>query len=247
MRQPDSPERHLLLISSSRVHGSGYLDHCAAAIQSRLEGVHRILFIPYALHDLDAYAALAADRFARLGFELTSIHSTVDPVDAVSAAESVFIGGGNTFRLLSALWRHGLIPALRRRVAGGMPYLGSSAGTNVACPTICTTNDMPIVQPPTLEALALIPFQINPHYVEADPSSKHQGETRDMRIQQFHEESDVPVLGLREGAMLRVNGRRALLEGVAGARLFKRHLPPEEVAPGSRLDGLLRPATISPA
>lgn len=243
MPQPASPERHLLLISSSRVHGSGYLEHCAAAVASRLQGVRRVLFIPYALHDLDAYAARTAAPLATLGFELTSIHTATDPVAAVEATDAVFVGGGNTFRLLKALWELRLISPLRRRVAAGMPYVGSSAGTNVACPTIRTTNDMPILEPPTLQALALVPFQINPHYVDPDPASTHQGETREERIRQFHEESDVPVLALREGAMLRVDDRRAILEGVTGAKLFRRDLPAQELEPGIRLDRLLQPAT----
>jgi len=131
------------------------------------------------------------------------------------------------------------VPALRRRAMGGMPYLGSSAGSNVACPSIRTTNDMPIVPPPTFEALGLIPFQINPHFVDADPASTHQGETREDRIREFLEENEVPVLGLREGAALRVDDRLAVIEGAAGGRLFRRDRPSEELEPGTRLDGLL--------
>jgi dipeptidase E len=236
----------LLLISSSRVHGSGYLEYCGDTIGSRLDGLRSLLFIPFALHDRDAYAAEAARRFNELGFELTSIHQTADPIAAVESAEAVFVGGGNTFRLLRELWRQRLVAPLRRRVAAGMPYLGASAGSNVACPTIKTTNDMPIVEPPTFEALGLIPFQINPHFVDADPTSTHQGETREQRLREFHEENDMPVLGLREGAILRVDGPLAVLDGVAGARLFRRGQPAAELDPGDRVDDLLAREAAEP-
>ena len=232
--------RRLLLISSSRVHGSGYLEHSAEAIAARLRGTKTVLFIPFALKDCDAYAELAGRRFDELGFQLSSLHRESDPVAAVASAEAVFAGGGNTFRLLNEVWNLGLVDVMRERVEAGMPYLGASAGSNLACPSIRTTNDMPIVQPPTFEALALIPFQINPHFVDPDPESKHQGETREERLEQYLEENDVPVLGLREGAMVRVDGHVATLEGLTGGRLFRRGRPPAELDPGTRLDWLLK-------
>jgi dipeptidase E len=227
----------LLLISNSTLYGGGYLDHCAAAIEAVLRpAVSRVLFIPYALLDRDAYAARARERFARMGFGLDSIHDVASrPATAVEQAEAIFIGGGNTFRLLDALWRHALIEPIARRVRQGMPYIGSSAGSNVACVTIKTTNDMPIVQPPTFDALNLVPFNINPHYLDAIPGSTHMGETREERIAQFHEENLPPVVGLREGAWLRVDDRGVTLEGITGARLFRRGQPPEEHSPGTRL------------
>jgi len=227
----------LLLISTSTLYGSGYLDHCAAAIERVLRpGVSRVLFIPYALFDRDGYAARARERFARMGFELDSIHDTAGgPAVAVERAEAIFIGGGNTFRLLDALWRNDLIEPISRRVRGGVPYIGSSAGSNVACVTIKTTNDMPIVRPPTFDALNLVAFNINPHYLDPIPGSTHMGETREERIAQFHEENLPPVVGLREGAWLRVDDGAVTLEGSTGARLFRRGQPPEEHAPGTRL------------
>jgi dipeptidase E len=147
----------------------------------------------------------------------------------------VFVGGGNTFRLLDQLQRTGLAAAIAARCAAGMPYVGSSAGTNVATPSIRTTNDMPIVQPMSFAALALVPFQINPHYLDPDPGSRHMGETREERIRQFHEEWPTPVLGLREGAWVRVEGDRATLCGTTGARLFLRGAPPRELATGADL------------
>src|SRR5205085_2572735 len=145
----------------------------------------------------------------------------------------------NTFRLLASLQAHDLVAAIRACVAGGMPYVGSSAGTNVACPTIRTTNDMPIVEPRTLDALALVPFQVNPHYLDADPRSTHMGETREQRLREFHEENDTPVLALREGAMVRVEGTRVTLLGTSGARLFRRGREPDELVPPAVLDFLL--------
>jgi dipeptidase E len=232
--------RELLLVSTSTVHGTGYLDHAADEIRALFgSGVRRVLFVPYALADRDAYATKASERFSALGYGLESIHSITDARAAVLAADAVFIGGGNTFRLVRELQRQGLIEPLRERALGGMPYLGTSAGSNVACPTLKTTNDMPIVQPESFGTLDLVPFQINPHFVEADPRSTHMGETRETRIAEFHEENTAPVIGLREGAMLRVSGERMDLRGTRGARLFQRGKPPEELALGADLSWLL--------
>src|SRR5687767_6011959 len=231
--------KRVLLISNSTLYGSGYLDHAAAEICDFLGSAKNVLFVPYALYDRDAYTSLAQKRFEKMGFDLTSIHMASDPAGAVNDAQAVFIGGGNTFRLLKALYDFDLINQLRRRVAEGMPYVGSSAGSNVAGPTIKTTNDMPIVQPPSFEALGLVPFQINPHYVDPDPNSRHMGETREKRILEFLEENDTPVLGLREGAMARCENGTTILKGSTGARIFRRGLDPVETLPGDQLDDLL--------
>ena len=151
----------------------------------------------------------------------------------------MFVGGGNTFRLLDALWREALIEPIRERVLAGMPYIGISAGLNVACPSIRTTNDMPIVQPPSFEALRLVPFNINPHYQDPAPASTHMGETREQRIAEFHEENTPAVVGLREGTWLLREGSALELRGAASARLFRRGEAPTEVPTGSRLDFLL--------
>ena len=233
--------RRLLLLSSSRIFGSGYLDYAESEIATFLGRVERILFVPHALHDRNAYAARARERLGRMGFEVDSLHEQPEPGEAIAGAEAIFIGGGNTFRLLDALDRSDWILPIRTRVAGGMPYLGASAGSNVACPTIRTTNDMPIVAPRGLDALGLIPFQINAHYFDPDPSSRHQGETREERLVEFHEENPTPVLALREGAMLHVAGSTAKLAGPAGARLFRAGVQTESLEPGSALDFLLSP------
>lgn len=228
--------QRVLLISNSTLHGSGYLDHAEAEIRSFLGDAQRVLFVPYALFDRDKYAANAQQRFLKMGYELTSIHTTENPVAAVNETDAVFIGGGNTFRLLRALYEFDLLEAIRQRVSNGMPYIGSSAGSNVAAPTIKTTNDMPIVQPPSFNALGLVSFQINPHYLDPDPNSKHMGETREERINQFLEENDTPVVGLREGAMLRIENGETILRGSTGARIFRRGRQPLEILPGALLE-----------
>jgi dipeptidase E len=229
----------LLLMSNSTNHGQGYLDHAMPTIRTHLGGVRRLLFVPFALHDRATYALKARTRFAAEGVDVDALTSDAAGRRAIEAAEAVFVGGGNTFRLLETLQEADLLDPLARRVRDGIPYLGASAGINVACPTIKTTNDMPIVQPKRFEAMGLVPFQINPHYLDADPTSRHMGETREDRIREFLEDNDVPVLGLREGAWLRVEGGSGWIEGAAAARIFRRGRDPEERAPGSSIDDLL--------
>lgn len=229
----------LLLLSNSTNHGEGYLDHAMPAMRTLLGPVRRILFVPFALRDRAAYAGKARARFAREGIEVDALTADARGARALEAAEAVFVGGGNTFRLLKVLQDAGLLEPLQRRGRGGVPYLGASAGINIACPSIKTTNDMPIVAPGRFDALGLVPFQINPHYLDPDPGSRHMGETREDRLREFHEENDLPVIGLREGAWLRVEGASGRVEGANGARLFRRGHPPEERGPGAPLDDLL--------
>jgi len=229
----------LLLISTSTVHGTEYLEHAFPALRELLGARPRVLFIPYALQNRHAYAARAREAFAKIGYALDSIHEKASPRAAVREAEAVFCGGGNTFRLLRTLCELDLVSAIRERAVSGMPYAGASAGSNMACPTIKTTNDMPIVQPPTFDALGLVPFQINPHYLDPDPASTHMGETRETRIREFHEENETAVVGLREGAMLRVSDGRVILQGLAGARIFRRGMEPVEVEPVREIGDLV--------
>jgi dipeptidase E len=226
----------VLLISNSTLYGSGYLDHAASEIGNFLSDVNNVLFVPYALYDRDAYASTARARFKQMGYDLTSIHPAPNPQNAVEDADAVFIGGGNTFRLLKALCDFGILDPIRKRVNNGMPYIGSSAGSNVAGPTIKTTKDMPIVQPPSFDALGLVPFQISPHFLDPDPNSTHMGETQEERILQFLEENDTPVAGLREGAMVLIENGVTVLKGSSGARIFRKGLQPVEVLPGALLD-----------
>jgi dipeptidase E len=228
--------KRILLISSSKIYGSGFLDHAEAEIRSFLGDLKRVLYVPYALLDHDKLGAMAQQRFEQMGYALSSIHTASDPVQAVNETDAIFIGGGNTFRLLKTLYDRELLGPIRERVADGMPYMGASAGSNVAGPTIRTTNDMPIVEPPSFDALGLVSFQINPHYIDADPTSTHMGETREERLMQFLEENETPVIGLREGAMLRIENEKTTLRGSSGARIFRRAQTPEEVAPGAQLE-----------
>jgi dipeptidase E len=222
----------LLLISSSLVQGYGYLDHAEPELRRVLDGLSTVAFVPFAQHDHEAYTATVRERMSAMGFEVTRVRDRED----IERAEAIFIGGGNTFRLLHALYERDLLDAIRTRAKNGMPYIGSSAGTNVATPSIRTTNDMPIVYPPSFDALGLVAFQINPHYLDPDPSSTHHGETREQRIREFHEEHATPVVGLREGSMLDVRDDVVTLVGSKPARIFRRGQEPVEIETGSRID-----------
>ena len=230
--------RNLLLLSNSTNHGQGYLDHAMAELLGALAGARRILFVPFALADRGGYTAKFRERLAREGVEVDELVADPTGPRRIETAEAVFVGGGNTFRLLRALYDFGFLAALRARALAGMPYLGASAGINVAGPTIRTTNDMPIVEPPSFDALGLVPFQINPHYLDPDPDSKHMGETREQRLREFLEENATPVVALREGAMLRVEGDVVEVRGARGVRLFRRGAAPTEIPPGSLLPPL---------
>ena len=228
--------RKILLISNSTLHGSGFLDHAETEIRDFLGQVRRVLFVPFALRDQDGYAERVRDRLKLMGYDVESIHQASDKQKAVNDTESIFIGGGNTFRLLKSMYEFDVLDLIRKRADEGMLYMGSSAGSNVAGPTIRTTNDMPIVEPPSFDALGIVSFQINPHYLDPDPNSKHMGETREERIVQFLEENETPVVGLREGAMLRIENGTTTLKGSTGARIFRRGHEPIEIRPVAVLD-----------
>ncbi len=207
--------------------------------------IRRLLFVPYALGDHDGYVQLMTERGLHAGYELDGLHRHPDPAAALRTAEGLFVGGGNTFRLLAELYRRGLLPVIRERVRAGLPYLGVSAGANVAGPTIQTTNDMPIVLPPSLDALGLVSFQINPHYFAGqtflkvgDRFQEHFGETRDARLAEFHELNETPVVGLWEAGILSVEAGRVTLVG-ARARVFRKGQAPVDIEPGGRIDTFL--------
>lgn len=229
----------LMLISNSRNPGGGFLDHCAYCIRDFLGPVDEVLFLPYALANYDEYYRIVRARFAQFGCTVTSLHQQTNRAKAIQNASSIFVGGGNTFRLLKALHDLGLLGPVQDRVLDGMPYIGSSAGANVACPTIQTTNDMPIFYPPSFDSLNLIPFNINPHYFDPPDNWEHMGESREQRIREFHEVNSQHVVGLREGAWLRIEGNKILVMGTTGARIFRKGLPPKNYPPGTLLDLLL--------
>jgi dipeptidase E len=227
--------QRILLISNSTVYGRGYLDHVEQQIKSFLGTATNVLFFPFALFDRDAYAATAKARFAAMGYSIETVHATLDQHKAIEHTDAIFIGGGNTFRLLRALQDLDLLDAIRRKVKTGTPYIGSSAGSNVAGPTIKTTKDMPIVQPRSFDSLGLVPFQISPHFQDPDPNSRHMGETQEERILQFLEENETPVVGIREGAWLVCENGAVTLRGEAGARIFRRREVPVEAKPGANI------------
>lgn len=219
----------LLLISSTIVHGYGYLEYDEANLRRFLGDRKRVAFIPFAQFDRDANTNRFREAVARMGYDVTQVHEAGD----IEGADAIFTSGGNTFRLLKTLYDRNLIEVIRNRVRNeGVPYIGSSAGTNITAPTIKTTNDMPIVYPPTFEALGFVPFQINPHYLDPDPGSTHMGETRETRLREYLEENETPVVGLREGSTLLVEDARVTLLGEKTARIFRRGVDPEEVPPG---------------
>jgi len=236
-------KRLLLLSNGSDLIGDNPTEFAHGAVRDFLGAVvRRVLFVPFAAvtRSEDEYAVKVRRHFGPLGYEVESLHEAADPRAAVEAADAVAVGGGNTFHLLRGLYRSGAVEAIRARVEGGMPYVGWSAGSNVACPTIRTTNDMPIVEPPTFAALGLVPFQINPHYTDAHPPG-HMGETRDERLSEFvHANPGVRVIGIREGTMLRVEGAEISLLGGKPARHFLKGEEPRDIAPEESFGFLLR-------
>jgi dipeptidase E len=233
------PTDRVLLISNSTVYGRGYLDHVESEIKGFLGSARRVLFFPFALHDRNAYASTVRKRFGAMGYSIESAHETAAPQKAVEETDAIFIGGGNTFRLLKALEDLDVLEAIRHKVSRGAPYIGSSAGSNVAGPTIKTTKDMPIVQPCSFDSLGLVSFQISPHYLDPDPNSTHMGETQEERILQFLEENDTPVVGIREGAWLLCDDGTITLKGQTGARIFRRGHVPVEAMPGTEISKLV--------
>lgn len=230
-----------LLLGSGGFRTPERIAFLTGCMRSHFGSIRRLLFVPYALADHEAYVQNMIDKGIDAGYELDGIHRHADPGAAVAEAKGIFVGGGNTFRLVNELYRHRLIESIRERVAAGLPYLGVSAGSNVACPTLMTTNDMPIIMPPSFKTLGLVPFQINPHYYQGriyiqseHGYDEHFGETRDDRIREYHELNDPPVIGLWEGGILKVHGSDIELSG-APARLFRKGRPPVDLAPGARL------------
>ena len=233
--------KKMLIASTSTVHGSGYLEYLMPELRNFLEGVDDLLFIPYARPggiSHDQYTDLVREALERLNISVRGIHEFDSPSEAVEAAGAIFTGGGNTFVLLENLYREGLLKPIRSAVQAGVPYIGTSAGSNITGPSIMTTNDMPITDPPSLAALGLIPYNLNPHYLDPDPKSTHKGETRETRIKEFHCYNDEVVIGLREGSWIAVSGEQMLLKGAHSARIFKKGKEALELEPGSRLDSL---------
>lgn len=222
----------LLLISNSTNAGGQYLEHPAARIKEFLGEKHtKLLFIPYAAvtFSYNDYELKVRDKFREMGHDIISIHHYTNPLNAIKSASVIVVGGGNTWMLLKMLQDHRLIDAIRQKVLDGTPYIGWSAGANVVCPTIRTTNDMPVVEPASLKAFNLVSFQINPHYLDANPAG-HAGETREQRIEEFiFINRDVWVVGLREGTMLLIEENKIIFSGPSKARIFRKNQEPFEL------------------
>jgi dipeptidase E len=221
------------------LHAGGDATSARTAVIDHLRGAKRAVMIPYAQSDHDRATARFAEWLAPLGVEITGLHTAHDPAAAIAHAEAVFVTGGNSFRLVNALHRLALIKPVQESIERGIPYFGASAGSNVACPTIRTTNDMPIVQPSSFAAFDLVPFQINPHYIDPPPPESRVGETREERLREFLEENDVTVVALREQSWLEIDGPAMRLVGTGGAVLFRRGVESEHMQGGADLSELL--------
>ncbi len=233
-----SPSREMIVASTSTVYGGEYLDYLMEEISELYKNTDTVIFVPYARPggmSHDKYTELAARAFKKINKKVIGLHTFDNPIAALKDAGGVFTGGGNTFVLVNSLYRLGLMQPLREAIFNGLPYLGSSAGSNICGTTMMTTNDMPIIYPPSFKTLGVIPFNLNPHYQDTDPTSKHMGETRETRIKEFHTQNTIPVMGLREGSWLRVCNNKIVLKGKFHARVFLQDKEPYEIEPGTEI------------
>ncbi|MEO6174157.1 MAG: dipeptidase PepE [Flavobacterium circumlabens] len=233
--------KSIIIASTSTLHGGSYLEYLLPTLKQHFANCKSILFIPFArpggiTHD--EYTEKAAAVFATINIAVKGIHEFENAESAIKNAEGIFTGGGNTFLLVTQLYQQNIMKLLSETVKNGTPYLGTSAGSNICGLSMQTTNDMPIVYPPSFQTLGLIPFNLNPHYLDPETQSKHMGETRETRIKEFHAFNSIPVLGLREGSWLEVKGSRITLKGDLSARLFLKNQNPEELATESDLSNL---------
>lgn len=231
--------KKLIIASTSTLHGGSYLEYILPTLKLHFENCQEIIFIPYArpggiTHD--EYTQKVAETFKTINISVKGLHEFDNPIEALEKAQGIFTGGGNTFLLVKQLHeKKNIMDVLKKVVENGTPYLGSSAGSNITGISMQTTNDMPIVYPPSFKTLGLIPFNLNPHYLDADLQSKHMGETRETRIKEFHAFNDIPVLGLREGSWLEVTGETIILKGNLTARWFTANNEAVELETGTRL------------
>lgn len=233
--------KKLIIASTSTVHGGSYLDYLLPTLENHFKDCSEILFIPYARPggiSHDGYTDNVRLAFAKINKTVKGLHEFENPTEALQNAQGIFTGGGNTFLLVTQLYANNVMEVLAKAVENGTPYLGSSAGSNITGLTMQTTNDMPIIYPPSFKTLGLIPFNLNPHYLDPDLNSKHMGETRETRIKEFHAFNTTSVLGLREGSWLEVNGEKITLRGNLSARVFRQNEAPVEMETGSDLSGL---------
>lgn len=233
--------KKIIIASTSTLHNGDYLDYLLPEIKLLFENCTEIIFIPYARPggiSFEAYTQKVAQVFGKISIAVRGIHEFENPIEALKSAQGIFTGGGNTFLLVNQLYENNLIDTLEKVVKNGTPYLGTSAGSNICGVSMQTTNDMPIVYPPSFTTLGWVPFNINPHYLDPIEGSTHMGETRETRIQEFHHLNTEPVIGLREGSWLAVKGDSIKLKGNLTARVFKINELPFEIAPESELNNL---------
>ncbi len=233
--------KNAIIASTSTLHEGSYLEYLFPELENHFRDCKTILFIPYARPggiSEDDYTDKVRIAFAKINKLVVGIQDFENPILAFEAAEGIFTGGGNTFLLVSQLYKNKVMIPLAEAIKSGKPYLGTSAGSNITGMTMQTTNDMPIVYPPSFQTLGIIPFNLNPHYLDPDLQSKHMGETRETRIKEFHSFNSLPVLGLREGSWLDVKGKKITLKGKLSARVFRQNKLPEELETGSDLSFL---------
>lgn len=228
--------RNLIIASTSTVYGGSYLAYLKEEVKELFAGCKNIIFIPYARPggiSHDAYTAKVNDVFSGMNLAVTGLHTYEDPAKALQNADGIFTGGGNTFVLVKTLWDNQLMTVLKEVILNGTPYLGTSAGSNITGISMKTTNDMPIMYPSDFTTLGIIPFNLNPHYLDPTPNSTHMGETRETRINEFHSCNTTPVIGLREGSWLEVRGENCILRGSLTARLFQQNAAAVEIESGT--------------
>ncbi|MFD0701029.1 dipeptidase PepE [Myroides pelagicus] len=233
--------KNLIIASTSTIHNSDYLEYLLPTLKEHFKAIKTLLFIPYARPSgitHDEYTARVANAFQKIDIEVKGIHEFEYPIEAVLSAEGIFTGGGNTFLLVKQLYSNNIITAIQQAANNGIPYLGCSAGSNICGLTMETTNDMPIIYPPSFKTLALVPFNINPHYLDPTEGSTHMGETRETRINEFHTLNSQPVVGLREGSWLEVKNNTIILKGNLTARIFEQGKAAIEVDPDTDLSYL---------
>ena len=239
--------KKMILASSSSIHGGEYLEYLFEDLEQLFYTVKTILFIPYARPSgisHGEYTDIAKKAFLKINKTLIGLHCYENPIEAINKADGIFTGGGNTFVLINQLYNNNLMSTLKKVIEKGTPYLGTSAGSNICGLTIKTTNDMPIVYPPSFDALGLVPFNINPHYLDPNSKSIHKGETRETRIKEFHQFNTPVVIGLREGSWLRIKNNSISLKGNLSARVFEQNKPSYEVKPNTELNYFSHPKNL---
>ena len=230
--------KNLIIASTSTIYGSGYLEYLFPVLEELFSDVQEVCFIPYARPSgitHDAYTSIAEKALQQLGKKVIGLHKHSNARQAILEAEAIFTGGGNTFTLVNQLYKQDVMASLREVLYNGTPYLGTSAGSNICGLTMQTSNDMPIIYPPSFKSLGLLPFNINPHYLDPKEGDTHMGETRETRIKEFHEHNNIPVVGLREGSWLEVHSS-IILRGSLDARIFEKNKTPYELQTGTVLD-----------